>query len=218
MKTMLLALAACCGVAQAAPSPSLDLDVAYYSRVLTPEGVTREARYQERMLRRPGHVWVGRTLPAGAPPAPHGGHAEFNPVLLGRHVVLEQGQLRLEYVDRAARQLIAIAPTDYANVSFDGSWDKAWFLLDPKQVLALPLSARPSAVAGARWREREKDGQFERVLWDERRQLPLVFESGDKAGTVLRRVEVAVLPGLAASVPWQALAGFSHKEYADFLD
>ena len=218
MKTVLLATVVCCVAAPVAAAPSLDLAISYYSKVLTPEGVTREARYQERMLRRPGHVWVGRTLPAHASEAAPAGHAEFNPALLPRHVVLEQGQLRLEYVDLRRRELIAIAPSEYGNVSFDGSWQNAWYLLDPQQAMRLPLSPRRSRVAGAQWRERTQAGQFERVLWDARRQLALVIESGDLAGTVLRRVEVAVLPGLTASLPWQHVAGFAHKEYADFLD
>jgi hypothetical protein len=223
VRPLLLALAACCVAAQAAPPPPpppppLDLALAYYSRVLTPDGVTREARYQERMLRRPGHVWSGRDLPAGVPAAPHAGHAEFNPALLARHVVLEQGAPRVEFVDRRAREVIAIPPSEYGSIGFDGSWENACYLLDPARVMRLPLSARVSAVAGAQWREREQNGVFERVLWDGRRQVALVVESGDRAGTVLRRIEVSVLPGLAASVPWQQLGGYAHKEYADFLD
>ena len=55
----LLALAA--GPAAAAPAaPDLDLLITYYSKVVTPEGVTRESRYEETMLRRPGHVWTAR--------------------------------------------------------------------------------------------------------------------------------------------------------------
>jgi len=221
MRLRFLMLAACClaGQAIAAAPPPLDLKLAYYSRVLTPEGVTREARYEERMLRRPDHVWVARTLPEGVQPAREAGsHAEFNPVLLARHVVREGGKLRLEYVDRKARELVAIPPAEYANVSFDGSWDKAWFVLDPRRVLTLPVSSRPSAVAGAVWREQEKAGNFERVLWDPQRQVPLVIESGDRAGTVLHRVEISVLPQLEQRLPWLALAGYTHKEYADFLD
>jgi len=219
MKHVLLALAIAIPAAQAAATaPALDLALAYYSKVVTPEGVTREARYQERMLRRPGHVWSTRVLPAGVPAPAHAGHAEFNPVLLARHVQLAQGKPQLEFVDQRGRELVAIPPSEYANVSFDGSWDNAWFLLDPKRVQALPVSGRPSAVPGAQWREREKDGLFERVLWDGQRQLALVIESGDRAGTVYRRVEVAVLPTLESRLPWQQLQGYARKEYADFLD
>ncbi|WP_426103795.1 hypothetical protein [Massilia sp. TSP1-1-2] len=206
---------ACCQAAQAAPP--LDLSIAYYSRVTTPEGVTREARYQDSMLRRPGHVWVTRVLPAGPAPA-RPAHAEFNPVLLARHVMLQQGKVSVEFVDRRGRERVAVPPAEYANVGFDGSWENAASLLDPRRVMSLPLSARPSPVAGAQWRERERDGMFERVLWDAARELALVIESGDKAATVFKRVQVTVQPGLAPVLPWTTLAGYAHKEYADFLD
>ncbi|MFL6658765.1 MAG: hypothetical protein ACJ8GW_11870 [Massilia sp.] len=221
MKTphVLLALGFAMSAAQAAPAPSLDLALAYYSKVVTPEGVTREARYQERMLRRPGHVWSGRVLPAlPAVAAAPGTHAEFNPVMLPRHVVMEHGKVRLEYVDQRQRELVAIPAAEYGNVSFDGSWENAWYLLDPKRVQALPVTSRVSPVAGAQWREREKDGVYERVLWDDKRQVALRLESGDLAGTVVKRIDVTVLEGLSAKLPWQQLSGYTHKEYADFLD
>lgn len=44
-------------------APELDLSISYYSKVVTPEGVTREARYQDNMQRRDGHVWLYRVLP-----------------------------------------------------------------------------------------------------------------------------------------------------------
>lgn len=212
-----LLLVACCNLVQAAPAPPLDLSIAYYSKVSTPEGETREVRYQESMLRRPGHVWVTRVLRAG-PAAAEPAHAEFNPVLLARHVMREQGKVSIEFVDRRARQRIAVPPAEYGNVGFDGSWDNAASLLDPRRVLTLPLSRRSSPVAGAQWRERERDGRFERVLWDSARQLALVIESGDRAATLFRRVQVTVLPGVAPGAPWTGLAGYAHKEYADFLD
>src|SRR5665647_2930987 len=73
MKIASLMIVACCVTVPAVAAspaprggPALDLDIEYYSKVLTPEGVTREARYQETMVRRPGHVWVARTLPKNA--------------------------------------------------------------------------------------------------------------------------------------------------------
>ena len=205
------------GAVYGAPVAPLDLSIAYYTKVTTPEGVTREARYQDSMLRRPGHVWVTRVLPAGTV-APKAAHAEFNPVLLARHVTLVQDKVSVEFIDRQKRERVAVPPAEYGNVGFDGSWDNAQSLLDPRRVLTLPPSTRPSPVAGAQWREREQNGMFERVLWDADRQLALVIESGDKAATVFRRVQVTVLPGLLPGVPWSALAGYTHKEYADFLD
>jgi hypothetical protein len=217
-----------------APAPDLDLSISYYSKVLTPEGVTREARYEDKMVRRPGHVWVARVLPRAAAhqDAAHDGaqdgdgkpasktpqHKQFNYVVMPRHVTLEDNKLRVEYIAAHDKEIVAVPVSEYDNVNFDGSWANTYYLLDPQQVKAMPLSAKPSPVPGARWREREKNGMFQRVLWDERKQIPLVIESGDKASTFYRRVEVKLQAGLTGNLPWQNLKGYAQKEYADFLD
>jgi hypothetical protein len=205
-------------VAIAVSAADLDLKVAYYSKVVTAEGVTREARYEEKMLRRAGHVWTARVLLAHAGAHGAGAHKHFNHVVLPRHVVLENNQPRVEFIDVHAREIVAIPRAEYENVSFDGSWDHAYYLLDSKRVQAMPLSSRTSAVAGARWREREEQGLFERVLWDDQRQIPLVIETGDRAATFLNRMEITIQPGLTRDLPWQKLKGYAQKEYSDFLD
>ena len=75
--------------------------------MLTSEGVTREARYEEKMLRRPGHVWVVRVLPKAANEqhdaersddlrkkvalkTKDAEHEQFNHVVNTRQVVLEK--------------------------------------------------------------------------------------------------------------------------------
>jgi hypothetical protein len=218
MKSLIL-FAATLSVAFGACATDLDLKIAYYSKVVTPEGVTREARYEEKMLRRSGHVWTTRVMPAHAEEShAAGAHKHFNHVVLARHVVLENARPRIEFVDSHEKQVVSIPPAEYGNVSFDGSWDHAYYLLDSKRVKSMPLSPRVSTVAGARWREREEKGLFERVLWDDQRQVPLVIESGDKAATFLNRMEIAVQPGLTRDLPWQKLKGYAQKEFADFLD
>jgi hypothetical protein len=230
MKSPILFLAAALlsALAQAAaPAPDLDLTIQYYSRALTPEGVTRESRYEESMLRRPGHVWIARVLPKAAA-APLGKkvalkaarheHKEFNHVLTPRHVMLEKDQVRLEFVDAHKQEVIAVPANDYENVNFDGSWANSFYLVNPQLVAAMPLSKQPSGVAGARWREVEKNGVYQRVLWDEQRQIALVIESGDKANTFYRRVEAKPLASLSRALPWSRVAGYGQKEYSDFLD
>lgn len=200
--------------------PDLDLSIQHYSRAMTAEGVLRETRYEETMLRRPGHVWLARVLPAqrGAQAGHDHGHKHPNYDVLPRHVVLERDRLRLEAVNAGEREVIAIPPGEYENANFDGSWVNAFFLMDPQRVAALPLSKRPSAVPGARWREQEKNGLFQRVLWDEARMVPLVVETGDRAGTVFERVTVKPLATLAKSLPWTQVKGYAQREYSDFLD
>ena len=220
---------------QPAKAPDLDLSVHHYTRILTAEGVLRESRYEEKMMRRAGHVWTQRVLPDKAPGHEgshhHGsaterkisqkgehGHRHFNHVLLPRHVFHTGRELRLEFVDVREREVISIAPSEYENVNFDGSWPNAFFLADPKIVLGMPTAHRASAVAGAQWRELIKGGVAQRVLWDEKRQIPLLIERVESSGRYLERVEIKVQPALAKSLPWDGLKGYAQKEYADFLD
>jgi len=218
-----LALIALQSQAATPAAPPLDLRIQYYSKAITPEGVTREVRYEETMLRRPGHVWVTRVLPPQAVTThaadhDHSVHKHFNPVLLPRHVQLAGDKTQLEYIDTKNKEVIAVPQGEYGNVDFDGSWTNAYYLFDPKIVQTMPFLQRPSTVPGARWRELVRNGSFRRVLWDEQRQIPLVIESGDQAATVFHRMEVQAEPKLATSLPWQQLKGYSQRDYGDFLD
>ncbi|WBS01083.1 hypothetical protein OU994_22630 [Pseudoduganella sp. SL102] len=250
MKSILLLAGALAMAGGAHAGADLDLHITRYSKVVTAEGVTREARYEETMLRRAGHVWTARVLPGTSHGHGHGheqehahegshppgqgkaqkaaaskvaarqsvGHKHFNPVTLPRHLAMEDGKLRLAYVDAYAKEVIAIPPGEFDNVGFDGSWDHAYHLLDTQGLRAMAPSQRPSPVPGARWRERERGGLYERVLWDDRRQVPLVIESGDKAGTFYTRTELKVAAGVTRELPWQKLKGYAQREYADYLD
>ena len=218
----------------AVQGPDLDLSITHYTRVQTPEGVLRESRYEEKMVRRPGHVWTERVVPqiASTHEASHGhdkagpaasaglaehAHRHFNHVLLPRHVSSTGDQLRLEFVDFHEREVISIAPSEYENVNFDGSWANTFFLVDPKIVGALPV-IKKIAPAGARWHELTRNGMYQRVLWDKKRMIPLLVEKGDIKGSVLERMEIRVLPNTADVPRWTNLKGYAQKEYTDFLD
>jgi len=204
-----------------AAAPDLDLAITYYSKTVTPDGVTRESRYQETMLRRTGHVWNARVLPARAAQHEHGhegGHRHgLDHGAMSRHVSYANGAPRLQLVDAGQRAVIAIPATEFNNVDFDGSWERAFYLLEPRLLKTMTVTNRASPAAGARWREREEHGVYQRVLWDEQRQIPLAMESGDRAGTFYRRVDVIARAGVAAA-PWNNLQGYAQREYADFLD
>ncbi|MFZ6645576.1 hypothetical protein ACO0LO_07665 [Undibacterium sp. TJN25] len=221
---LLAGLALCTALsAQAAqPAPDLDLVIRYYSRVMSPEGVLNESRYEEKMLRRPAHVWVARVLPKTARQENGDGqaheHRHFNHVLIPRHVILDHGEAKIEFVDAGEQQVVTIPPAEFENVNFDGSWVNAFYLLDPEQLKALPISTKLSTAAGARWREREKNGVYQRVLWDEKKQIPLRVETGDRAGTFYRRIDVKPLATVSKDLPWLNIKGFAQKEYSDFLD
>lgn len=208
--------------------PALNLSIRYYEKALTSEGVLRESHFEESMLRRPGHVWVMRVLPKSSMAETEGHehhahevgheHKHFDPVLLPRHVSLENDQLKLAYVDRSNKEIINIVATEYENANFDGSWVNAYFLVDPRLVVKLPVSSRVSPVTGARWYEQEKNGVFQRILWDEKDLVPLEVETGRTDGTILRKVSVKKLKLSSEAAPWATVNGYTQKEYSDFLD
>lgn len=226
----------------AVKGPDLDLSIHHYTRVLTAEGVLRETRYEEKMMRRPGHVWIERVLPrstslehdehavddktapkhktAGQTVAKQEGHEHkhFNPVVLPRHVKFDGQRVQLEFLNFHDREAVSIMPSEYENVNFDGSWSNAFFLMDPKRVAALPPSKRVSPVSAAHWREQDKNGIFQRVLWDNKKLIPLVVETGDHAGTFFERIEVKPQASISDALPWLNTKGFAQKEYADYLD
>lgn len=210
---------------QAQDLPELDLHLRYYSKSLSTEGVLREARYEEKLMRRiegrAQHLWQSRILPPGAEHAEHEkdphAHKHFNPVLSARHLVLEDGRMRLEYINQAAKEVVATPPGEYDNVNFDGSWGRAAYLIEPEVLAKLPLLQR-AAPAGAEWRERKANGQFLRVLWDKQRKIALQLEQGDIAGRNLLRIEVSPAATLSQNRPWRNVQGYTQKEYADYLD
>ncbi|MFD2273697.1 hypothetical protein ACFS07_28800 [Undibacterium arcticum] len=62
----------------------------------------------------------------------------------------------------------------------------------------MPLSKQVSVVAGAHWREREKKmASSSACCGTTRKMIPLVVETGDRAGTTFRRIEVKPQASLA---------------------
>lgn len=201
--------------------PSLDFTVKYYNRVLSPEGVLRESHYEENTVRRAGHVWTYRVLPKQAIVAPDHEehlHSHFNHAVIPRHITFNGKQTAIYFVDANEKYVVTIEPTEYGNVGFDGSWLNAYFLVDPNFIERLPKSNRKSPLASAEWHEQEKDGVFQRILWDTKRMIPLIAETGDNKQTFYNRVDVQVKNNLAPTLPWTGQKGYAQKVYADFLD
>lgn len=203
-------------------APDLDLTIHYLNRELTSEGVLHENSYDEKMLRRAGHVWNERILPKHAnlkdTTHPNHEHKDFNYIVLPRLVTLDGNKLSVEFINLHDRQQIYIAPTEYENVNFDGSWANTFYLVDPEIISSMPVSRRASNIANTEWHEAEKKGLFQRVLWDKKSGIPLLIETGDLAGTFLHRMEIKLQQKPVQNLPWQHLQGYTQKEYSDFLD
>ncbi|MCL4634380.1 hypothetical protein [Burkholderia sp.] len=247
MKRQLLCVLACGWVSlPAVAAADLDAVLQHESRTVTADGVTRTTLYRERMVRRDGHVWVERVLPAAAaggehgddhdhdhdhdagrragvkPAAAHAGHKHFNFQAAARHVTYDGKSARIEYVDVANRMVVSVPPAEYETTGFDGSWDNAYYVTPPSQLKRLAVAKRGDAP-GTVWYEQAVDTPgargANRILWSERLQAPLSVEYRSADGRVTRKLTLTPAPAARRdTLPWQTLAGYSRKEYADYLD
>ncbi|WP_423369582.1 hypothetical protein [Burkholderia sp. LMG 32019] len=245
MKRQILCALAC-GMAALPAFAAADLDAVllHESRTVTADGVTRTTLYRERMVRRDGHVWVERVLPAAAaggghgddhdhdhdagrragvqPAAAHAGHKHFNFQAAARHVTYDGKTARIEYVDAANRTVVSVPPAEYETTGFDGSWDNAYYVTPPSQLKRLAVAKRGDAP-GTRLYEQAVDTPgargVNRILWSETLQAPLSVEYRSADGRVVRKLTLTQAPAARREpLPWTTLASYTRKEYADYLD
>ncbi|MFT5534613.1 MAG: hypothetical protein ACI8WM_000423 [Burkholderiaceae bacterium] len=207
---------------QSAELPPLDATVTYDSKFVSHAGVTEIRQFSNILIRRPGHVWMERILPAQAQEhaEAHAGHKHFDFETSTQHLTrTATGAIRAEYVDRGERRVVFVPPTEYSVSGFDGSWDNAAAMVSEKTVKAMPLSKRATTVADTEWREESRNGWYNRVLWSNRQQVALIVESGKTDGSTTRRTVLALRPmTVDAALPWKQLGAYAQMEYDDFMD
>ena len=127
---------------------------------------------------------------------------------------------RIEYVDTANRTVVSVPPAEYETTGFDGSWDNAYYVTPPSQLKRLAVAKRGD-VPGTRWYEQAVDTPGARGV-------NRILER-DAAGAAVGRIPERRWPRRAQAdadtaaarretLPWQALASYTRKEYADYLD
>lgn len=213
-----LASATLISFAVAAPAADVDLLIDHSLTETTPDGVTRKLHFQERMYRRANMVWIERVLPAGAHDAAEhakGGHEHkhLDLAAAARQVTLAADKtISVRLVNVHDKVVINVPPPEYGNIGFDGSWDNAWHLLDPKQLKTM------QAVAGKAEHYRLKKGNLDlQVEWDGKGEFPRRVESRNSEGTRHKLMVVSAAPAPKV-LPWANLQGYAQKEYSDYLD
>jgi len=222
MKKILLSCTLGALLCSPALAQDLALKVEHETVSLSADGVTRTTRFAERLVRRGQQSWIARILPAGAhDQAEHQaggkGHKHMDIGAAARWVVRQgDGKLQLRLVNTHEKMVVDVAPTDYANVGFDGQWTTASQLLDPEQIRRMQPIQR-SAPAGCRWYEGKSREARVQVLWDEKAGFPRRIESSNPSGSQ-RSTLVAKQETMPGSMPWATLKGYVQKEYSDLLD
>jgi hypothetical protein len=207
-------------VLKGAEPPSLAAILTHEQVIHTKDGMTKQVRFQERFIRRANHVWLERVL-LGSKGNEKDENADAHHLSLdtaARYLRKDaQGQVKLEFVKPLERVIVQAEPRDYPEVGFDGSWDLAFHLIDPKALKSFHKSRRKSPGLGAHWFESKGQENYLRVLWSERLQIPLRIESGSLDGARSNRTSARLLP-MPKELPWANLEGYRLKDYTDLLD
>lgn len=219
----------------------------YETRSLSDEGVYKLTRHQDRLIRVGDQVWLERVLPPGRAAPEHGGHDhaghdhgeaseargqgkvdgtqhrldlhDVNFEKAARAVSRDEKGVHLAFVSAANRLHLQVEPENYQAVGFNGSWDAAYYLIDPTTLARLQPLAGRTAPAGAVWLGERRADHYLRVLWSQTLALPLRIESGHPDGSLTRTIVVQPerLPR-AGQLPWQQLGDYLYKDYNDLLD
>ena len=209
----------------------VDLVVTHTIKSLGTDGITRSAEFSERVVRRKDQIWTERIIPAEAlsllKEKNINNEKEFDTALASRWVVRRNhAKPELMLVSARAKLVVPIDKPDYENVGFDGSWESAYYLLDPKILTQMrALGARQAD--GGQWYEsnsQTKRGEstqtshsVTKIFWDETLKYPRQIES-TRANKSDTKKMVATKAETTKILPWDLTKTYQHKNYADFLD
>jgi hypothetical protein len=212
----------------AATAALVDLDarISVETKSIGSDGVTRTSQYGETLMRRGQQVWMQRIRPKQNHEHDHekesSGHKHLDPYSGGRLISLFEGKPQLNLVLPDKKQIVNIPSVEFGNMGFDGSWEKAYYLISLQEFLRSKLfkvTPRKSEFPEAVWYERKGDVN-ESILWDNKKMIPRVIESSNAQGTQWRRITVTLNGSLENSVPWResVVKNYDQMRYSDFLD
>ncbi|AXV78322.1 MULTISPECIES: hypothetical protein [Ralstonia solanacearum species complex] len=207
-------------VAPAAPMTVLRVE--HHLASLGADGVQRDARFAERVYRQGDRVWIARELPAAAVHAdpdhdnPHAGHKHAETDTAPRWIERgANGALDVRVVSEAQQKTYRVAPAEYGNIGFDGSWATAYHLLDPASLKAMRADG-PARNGVQTYRARQGERTVT-VDWDVAGHYPRRVESRNASGTQRKLTRVSVLPTPAAA-PWTRAQRYALADYTDLMD
>jgi hypothetical protein len=207
-------------------APDLALEVKHASSSLGADGIKRTTDFSETLIRRGQTVWVERVVPQGAHSQLEHVHAQAGAAKDHKHADLSaasrwiqndgKGNIRFRLVSMHDKMVVDIAPAEYGNVGFDGSWLAAYHLIDP--AILKKLKATEKSGEG-QWYESPQSDKSNRVrvLWNPEKEIPLKVISISPNGLTSRITTVRVLSQSPAK-PWESVGTYTTKDYSDFLD
>jgi hypothetical protein len=207
-------------------APPVRLRLQYHTMAIGNDGVQRDTRYANTMVRRPGRVWVERDLPAAVRDVashghahahgPHAGHAHDEaqgaPLQVRRDA---DGTERVEVVLARTARVIEVDRAHHGNVGYGGSWDAVYWLVPPAALRKMQAVGAPRA--GVQRYRAQSGEQVTQVDWDIAGQFPRRVERTDGHGAASYRMIATALP-MPAAPPWKASEAYARGDYSDLLD
>lgn len=207
-------------------APKLQLLLQYESRSIGMDGVQRDSRHADRMFRDNDKVWIERELPRAVQDershrhkrsvGPHAGHAHDEaqgaPLLLSRSL---DGVVSVQIVLRDEQRVIEVDAAHHGNVGYGGSWEAAYWLIDPNALQRMTTLRPPSA--GVQSYELRQGDRTTVVDWDVAGQYARRIEHRDAHGLSMQRM-TAEPQAMPSVMPWEAVKAYSRGDYSDLLD
>ena len=200
----------------------LDVKMKTETKVIGNDGVIRTTFLEEHFIRKGPAAWVERVIPSIVPAKKKNksgsDHEHFDPLEGARLVELEKGQLRLSFLQHDEKVRVGIPKSEYPSIGFDGSWERAYYMMTPQEYAALKPSARNSSNAEAKWYEGDDKENYLRILIDFKNAIPLAIERGNLIGT--RSLKITLNPQALKDTPkeWKNINTYTPKVYSDFAD
>ncbi|GGY69126.1 hypothetical protein GCM10011613_11800 [Cellvibrio zantedeschiae] len=217
----------CVGIlflAKAAIAAPLSAIMTFESMTLTSDGVKKQTQFQERFIRDTNVIWTERIVPMAVhhdhvhePASDHEHHHDLNFATAGKWIVRDNNnQIKFAFVRSDEKKIIAPRVSEYGTLGFDGEWETAYYLVNRAALKKMQILKKSSAE-GTNWYEKKDATQFTRILWDERKEIPLSIETTRFDGTMSNKITLALTPA-PLTLPWSKLAAYQTIAYEDLLD
>jgi hypothetical protein len=222
MKNILLLIFAigCVSTAQAAPLSAI---MTFESMTLTADGVRKQTQFQERFIRDTNMIWSERILPSAVHQHNHDEkneqehHHDLNFATAGKWISrTENNQLNFAFVREHEKKIIQPRASEYGMLGFHGEWETAYYLVDRLALKKMTVTKR-GPTDTTQWYEKKDATQLTRVLWDERKEIPLSIETSRLDGTMSNKITL-VTTAVPAILPWNNLKDYQIQAYEDLLD
>ena len=205
-------------------SKLVDLDVKMntQTKVIGNDGVIRTTYLDEHFVRKGAAAWIERVIPSIVPPKKKHtsgtGHEHFDPLEGARLVEMEKDQLRLSFVQPDDKVRIGIPKSEYPSIGFDGSWERAYYMLTPQEYAAVKPTERATTVPDTKWYEGGDKENYLRILIDFKNAIPLVIERGNTIGTRTLRTTLTPQPLKDIPLEWKNIHKYTPKVFSDYAD